>query len=161
VFNSATRLTDTPGADRSLRTPASPIDSPGSSPSPGTLPESPINSSRTNVVFRLSTRRGKQFNSMIQRDRDPLTGARRDDVLMNAEDAASLGLADGDALLLRSNAGEMTGRCMIAPIARGNVQAHWPEANPLIDRGHCDPDCGIPDYNALVHITRPHRRNPS
>jgi molybdopterin-dependent oxidoreductase alpha subunit len=103
-------------------------------------------------LFRLSTRRGKQFNSMIQRDRDPLTGASRNDVLMNAADASRLGLADGDPLLLRSGAGEISGRCKIAPIATGNVQAHWPEANPLIDRGLCDPDCGIPDYNTLVHI---------
>ena len=27
-------------------------------------------------TFRVSTRRGKQFNSMIQREVDPLTGAR-------------------------------------------------------------------------------------
>ena len=38
------------------------------------------------VPFRVSTRRGKQFNSMVQRDVDPLTGARRDDVLISAED---------------------------------------------------------------------------
>ena len=38
--------------------------------------------------FRVSTRRGKQFNSMVWDDRDPLTGAARDDVLMSAEDAA-------------------------------------------------------------------------
>src|SRR5262249_40743312 len=60
--------------------------------------------------FCLSTRRGKQFNSMVHRDRDPLTGARRGDVLMNAEDAARLGLADGDRLLVRSDSGAMTGR---------------------------------------------------
>jgi predicted molibdopterin-dependent oxidoreductase YjgC len=35
--------------------------------------------------FSLSTRRGKQFNSMVQRDVDPLTGASRDDILINAE----------------------------------------------------------------------------
>ena len=37
--------------------------------------------------YFVSTRRGKQFNSMIQHDKDPLTGARREDVLMSAEDA--------------------------------------------------------------------------
>src|SRR3954462_13508861 len=36
-------------------------------------------------TFRVSTRRGKQFNSMIQREVDPLTGARRDDVLISEE----------------------------------------------------------------------------
>ena len=32
--------------------------------------------------FLLATRRGKQFNSMVQRDRDPLTGAERDHVFI-------------------------------------------------------------------------------
>jgi len=89
---------------------------------------------------------------MVHRDRDPLTGARRDDVLMNGEDAARLGLSDGDRVSLRSHAGEMIGQCRIAPIAKGNVQAHWPEANVLINRGLCDPECGIPDYNTQVDI---------
>jgi len=102
--------------------------------------------------FRLSTRRGKQFNSMIHRARDPLTGANRDDVFMNAGDAGRLGLASGDAVLVRSDTGEIRARCKIAPIAPGNVQAHWPEANVLIARGACDPECGIPDYNTDVEI---------
>ena len=34
--------------------------------------------------FVVSTRRGKQFNSMVQRDVDPLTGAARDDILISA-----------------------------------------------------------------------------
>ena len=104
--------------------------------------------------FRLSTRRGKQFNSMIHRDYDPLTGARRDEVLMNADDASRLGLVNGDAVIVRSPIGEMRGRCLIAPIAAGNVQVHWPEGNALIARGVCDPECGIPDYNATVEIVR-------
>ena len=35
-----------------------------------------------------------------------------------------------------------------------NVEAHWPEANGLLKRGVCDPDCGIPDYNTLVTIAK-------
>ncbi|MEE9593176.1 MAG: molybdopterin-dependent oxidoreductase, partial [Thermoplasmata archaeon] len=34
--------------------------------------------------FLLSTRRGKQFNSMVHAERDPMIGARRDDVLISA-----------------------------------------------------------------------------
>src|SRR5262249_18319817 len=45
--------------------------------------------------FFVSTRRGKQFNSMVQRDVDPLTGARRDDVLISAADLARLNLREG------------------------------------------------------------------
>ena len=108
----------------------------------------------TSDKLRLSTRRGKQFNSMVHRDRDPLTGARRDDVLMSAEDAQRFGLADGDSIILRNAEGELRGRCCIAPIAPGNIQVHWPEGNVLLRRGVCDAECGIPDYNAEVEITR-------
>jgi molybdopterin-dependent oxidoreductase alpha subunit len=104
--------------------------------------------------LKLSTRRGKQFNSMVHKERDPLTGADRRDVLMSEHDAQRLGLRTGDKIILRSVAGEMRGRCLVAPIARGNVQVHWPEANPLIGRGIVDSECGIPDFNAEVEIER-------
>jgi predicted molibdopterin-dependent oxidoreductase YjgC len=41
--------------------------------------------------FYLSTRRGEQFNSMVQRAFDPLTGASRNDVFISQEDAIRLG----------------------------------------------------------------------
>jgi len=102
--------------------------------------------------LRLSTRRGKQFNSIVHRDRDPLTGARREDVLMSGKDAERLGLRDGEAVLLRSGSGEMRGVCRISRIKEGNVQVHWPEGNALIERGVNDPECGIPDYNTEVEV---------
>ena len=102
--------------------------------------------------FLLSTRRGKQFNSMVQAERDPLTGAKRRDVLMSNADAESLGLKEGYPILLRSEAGEFEGHVKIMHIKPRNVQVHWPEANSLIRRGSCDPLCGIPDYNAIVEI---------
>lgn len=102
--------------------------------------------------FLLSTRRGKQFNTMIQRARDPLTGAVREDVFVSPEDAASLGLSDGDPVLLRSAAGEMRGRAKVAPIRPRNLQVHWPEGQPLIRRGVRDPQSGMPDYNAEVEL---------
>ena len=113
-----------------------------------------INPANDNAKLRLSTRRGKQFNSMIQNRRDPLNGAQREDVLMNETDAARLGIAEGDSILLSNELGELRGRCRFAPIAPGNVQVHWPEGNVLLKRGVCDPECGIPDYNALVEIKR-------
>jgi hypothetical protein len=45
-------------------------------------------------TFVVSTRRGKQFNSMVQRDVDPLTGAGRDAVLMSEADLHRLNLKD-------------------------------------------------------------------
>jgi anaerobic selenocysteine-containing dehydrogenase len=103
--------------------------------------------------FRVSTRRGKQFNSMVWEDRDPLTGAARDEVLMSAEDARALGVVEGQRVRLRSEAGEMTARVKLAPILPRNLQVHWPEGNALIRRGHYDPRCGEPDYNAAVEVT--------
>jgi predicted molibdopterin-dependent oxidoreductase YjgC len=104
--------------------------------------------------LRLSTRRGKQFNSMVHKNRDPLTGARREDVFLNKQDAARLGVVDGDAILVTSSVGQMRGRCLISEIAPGNVQVHWPEGNCLIQRGISDPECGIPDFNTEVEIVR-------
>lgn len=102
--------------------------------------------------LRLSTRRGKQFNSIVHHERDPLNSFMRDDILMSLADAQRLGLKDGDAVVVRSESGQLHGSCRIAPIAPGNVQAHWPEGNVLIKRGVCDPECGIPDYNTMVDI---------
>ncbi|HJR46038.1 MAG TPA: FdhF/YdeP family oxidoreductase [Actinomycetota bacterium] len=102
--------------------------------------------------YLLTTRRGKQFNSMIQRRKDPLTGHARDAILINALDARSEGLADGDEITLASEHGSLAGRVSIAAIAPGNLQAHWPEAQVLIDRERRSPEAGIPDYNAVVKI---------
>jgi molybdopterin-dependent oxidoreductase alpha subunit len=105
-------------------------------------------------VFVLSTRRGKQFNSIVHAEVDPLTGAGRDAVLVNPEDAAGLRLKGGDRIALVSGAGRMEGRVFLAPIARGNLQVHWPEGNVLIDAGVRDAVGGVPDYNALVQVER-------
>jgi molybdopterin-dependent oxidoreductase alpha subunit len=107
----------------------------------------------------LSTRRGKQFNSMVQERRDGLTGATRDAVLLNVHDAERLGISNGAAVLVRSQAGEMRGCAYLAPIAPGNVQVHWPEGNALIGGGRRSPEAGIPDYNARVTV-EPATREP-
>jgi molybdopterin-dependent oxidoreductase alpha subunit len=104
--------------------------------------------------FFMSTRRGKQFNSMVHGDRDPLNGAKREDVLMSAADAAGLGLGDGDAIMLRSTSGEMRGRVKIVKIKPRNLQIHWPEGNCLLPRDVYDSESGVPDYNTLVQVTK-------
>ena len=105
-------------------------------------------------MFLLATRRGKQFNSMVQGRRDALTGAVRDAVLVNRDDAHRLGLKDADAVILRSSTGEFRGRVRIAPMKPGNLEIHWPEGNVLIDRRRRSPDAGIPDFNALVSMEK-------
>jgi molybdopterin-dependent oxidoreductase alpha subunit len=104
--------------------------------------------------FRLSTRRGKQFNSMVWQERDPLTGASRDALLIAPADAAALGVAEGDPLVVRSETGSLRARARVAPIRAGNVQMFWPEANVLIAGGARDRASGVPDYNAIVTIER-------
>ncbi len=104
--------------------------------------------------FYLTTRRGKQFNSMSYGERDFLMGAgTRRDVLMNPEDAQALGIGDGDELRLRSDAGQWNGIARHAPMKSRNLQAYWPETNVLITR-RFDPVSGEPDYNCLVTVER-------
>ncbi|MEO8606037.1 MAG: molybdopterin dinucleotide binding domain-containing protein, partial [bacterium] len=102
--------------------------------------------------FVVSTRRGKQFNTLIYGDVDPLTGAVRDAVLMHPDDAAALHLTSGDAVVLHSEHGRFSGRVNLASIARGNLQVHWPEGNRLLGRGVVDGLGGVPDYNAVVRV---------
>lgn len=102
--------------------------------------------------FRLATRRGKQFNSMVWGDGDPLTGARRDDVFVSREDAARLGLRDGGPVLVRSRHGEMRATARFSRIAAGSVQVHWPEGNALIPAGVTDDPSGEPDYNTMCEL---------
>jgi molybdopterin-dependent oxidoreductase alpha subunit len=105
--------------------------------------------------FTVSTRRGKQFNSMVQSTVDPLNGAHRDDILIDAADARGLGLDDGAPVVLRSETGEYRGRLKFAKLPSQSLQVHWPEGNVLIAAGpdHRDPHSHVPDYNAVVTIS--------
>ena len=103
-------------------------------------------------TFFVSTRRGKQFNSMVHRDTDPLTGAPRDAVLLSAEDAARIGAVDGTHVRLISSTGTFEGQAFIAPLLPGNLEVHWPEGLALLDADLLDPESGEPDYNAVVRL---------
>jgi anaerobic selenocysteine-containing dehydrogenase len=100
----------------------------------------------------VSTRRGKQFNSMVQREIDPLTGAARRDILISERDLGALGLADGASVTLRSAHGSFAGRLRRAAIKPGNLEVHWPEGNVLVDANRIDSASMEPDYNADVSI---------
>jgi molybdopterin-dependent oxidoreductase alpha subunit len=102
--------------------------------------------------FLLSTRRGKQFNTMVHRTTDPLTGAYRDALFMAHDDAARLGLADGQRVRVRSATGEVNARVHLSAMRGSNVQMFFPEANPLIASGDRDPPSHVPDYNAVVEV---------
>ncbi|MEM8963811.1 MAG: FdhF/YdeP family oxidoreductase [Acidobacteriota bacterium] len=106
-------------------------------------------------TFRVSTRRGKQFNSMVHAEVDPLNGAAREAILMNRRDAKKQGLRDGDAIRLVSEHGAFTGHVMVSPIKGGNLAVHWPEAMNLLDGAALDPESGEPDYNVDVTLEVP------
>jgi predicted molibdopterin-dependent oxidoreductase YjgC len=104
--------------------------------------------------FVVTTRRGKQFNSMVHGRIDPLTGAERDAVFMDGDDAASLGLAAGDRVRLRSGTGVYEGRVQLARLPPRTLQVHWPEGNVLVASGAAqrEPSSKVPDYSAVVTV---------
>ena len=106
-------------------------------------------------AFMVTTRRGRQFNSMVQGDRDGHTGAGRGSVFISKRDALSLGITDGTPVILRSDHGELAGQAMLAPVTPRTLQVHWPEAEVLLDRTRRSPASGIPDYTAIVRIEVP------
>jgi molybdopterin-dependent oxidoreductase alpha subunit len=107
-------------------------------------------------MFEVSTRRGKQFNSMVYADTDPLNGAERDHVLVSHRDAMALGLEDDDAVVLRSEAGAYRGRVRRVKLPAGTLQVHWPEGNVLLPSGpeHREPTSHVPDYTAVVSLEK-------
>jgi len=112
----------------------------------------PVNGA--NQKFRVTTRRGKQFNSLVYAEVDPLNGAPRDAVLISPQDASSLRLVHGERIALVNGIGRYEGRAFIAPVARGNLEIHWPEGNVIIRRGVVDPRAKVPDYNTRVTVEK-------
>jgi predicted molibdopterin-dependent oxidoreductase YjgC len=104
--------------------------------------------------FHVSTRRGKQFNSMVQHPVDPLTGAARDHILISAEDARRLGIGEGERVRLTSAHGRFEGRARIDTIKPGNLEVHWPEGNGLLSREEIDTLSREPDYNTVATLER-------
>ncbi len=119
---------------------------------PVDLPDLGLSDDPDDLTFLVTTRRGKQFNSIIHERTDSFNGATREAVLMNKLDAERLGVADGDAVRLHNSVGELMGHVFLAPVAPGNVQVHWPEGNVLLERGCREPQAGVPDYNGVVRI---------
>jgi anaerobic selenocysteine-containing dehydrogenase len=104
--------------------------------------------------FKATTRRGKQFNTLVYAEIDPINGTPRDAVLMNPDDAAALHLMQGDRVALTNNIGRYPARVYLAPIARGNLQIHWPEGNVIIRWGVTEPLSYVPDYSAQVTVEK-------
>jgi molybdopterin-dependent oxidoreductase alpha subunit len=127
----------------------------------GVCPSMPDGRGRFSVIvppppsgaMKLATRRGTQFNSLIFKETDAITGGAREDVFLSPADASRLGIQAGDAILLESELGRMEGRARIEQVQPGTVHAHWPEANVLVPCRY-DPHSGEPDYNCEITVTK-------
>jgi molybdopterin-dependent oxidoreductase alpha subunit len=100
-------------------------------------------------TFRVVTRRGKQFNSMVHEDTDANNAAPRNAILINPEDAKRLGLGSGDAVELKNDFGTYHGNVMPAPLAPGTLEIHWPEGNVLVDPNARSPLAAMPAYKQI------------
>ena len=104
-----------------------------------------------------------QFNTIIYERTDSYRGnADRMTVMLNADDLAALGLADGDRVDLVSDHGRLPDVNVRAfDIARGSVMAYFPEANGLIGTA-VDPRSRTPAFKSTpVRIERRSDFNPA
>ncbi|WP_054637495.1 FdhF/YdeP family oxidoreductase [Thalassobacillus sp. C254] len=109
--------------------------------------------------FYITTRRGKQFNSMVYKETDPFNQAERYDVLINKEDAKELSVEEGEGIVAYNQFGVFQGRARFADIARGNLGVHFPEGNFLLPKGRYEKFAGMPDYNIAVKVEKADRFN--
>jgi anaerobic selenocysteine-containing dehydrogenase len=109
-------------------------------------PPHPASHTRT---FRVVTRRGKQFNSMVHEDTDPNNAAPRNAILMSSEDAKRLALVSGDPIELKNDFGIYRGNVMLASVANGTLEIYWPEGNVLVDPKARSPLGAIPAYKEI------------
>ncbi|MGM0828748.1 MAG: FdhF/YdeP family oxidoreductase [Bacillota bacterium] len=107
--------------------------------------------------FYLTTRRGKQFNSMVYKEVDPFNNAERYDVLMNKDDGYELSVAEGEGIVLYNRYGVFQGRAKFVDIAPGNVEVHFPEGNCLLPKGRYEQFAKIPDYNIAITVEKADR----
>src|SRR5207244_10522391 len=86
--------------------------------------------------FRLMTLRSEgQFNTVVYEEEDLYRGnLRRDVVMMSAEDAAALGVAEGDPVRVETDTGALDVVVAIVDIRPGNLAMYYPEANALVPR---------------------------
>jgi molybdopterin-dependent oxidoreductase alpha subunit len=109
-------------------------------------------------VLKLTTIRSHdQYNTTIYGMDDRYRGVfgRRDVILMNRDDLASLGLVHGDVVTVETafatgNPATLDGFTVIAhDIAKGSVAAYYPEANGLVPLSYHDAQSGTPAYKSI------------
>jgi len=104
--------------------------------------------------FYVTTRRGKQFNSMIYSEQDPFNAADRYDIIINQEDAKKLNIRKGEPIVAYNKFGTFQGRAKFENVKTGNIAVYWPEGNVLIPKGVYEKYAEIPEYNTAVIIEK-------
>jgi molybdopterin-dependent oxidoreductase alpha subunit len=101
--------------------------------------------------FRLMTLRSEgQFNTVVYEDEDVYRGNdRRDVVMMNADDAARLGVGVDARVRVENAVGAMEARVRLAPLPPGNLAMYYPEANVLVPRA-IDPRSATPAFKSTT-----------
>ena len=91
-----------------------------------------------------------QFNTVVYEEEDLYRGTtRRDVVMMAAEDAAGLGVGEGDWVVVETESGSMRVCVSIIDIRPGNIAMYYPEANVLVPQ-RIDKDSGTPAFKSVV-----------
>jgi molybdopterin-dependent oxidoreductase alpha subunit len=112
-------------------------------------------------ALRLITLRSEgQFNTIVYEEYDFYRGIpHRHCILMSAEDAGRLGLADGERITVRGEAGTLDNiEVVVGRIRSGVVAMYYPEANVLI-KGNIDARSKTPSFKSapvwLSHASQP------
>jgi anaerobic selenocysteine-containing dehydrogenase len=91
-----------------------------------------------------------QFNTVVYEEEDVYRGnERRDVVMMNADDAARLGLRRDQRVRVENAVGMLEVLVRTAPLPPGNLAMYYPEANVLIPRT-IDPASGTPVFKSTT-----------
>lgn len=102
-----------------------------------------------NVLALATIRSEGQFNTIIYEETDSYRNkAGRDAVLLNAEDMAAFGLAEGDEVTVASEVGRMRAKAMAFDLPRGSAMAYYPEANVLVGTA-VDPRSKTPAFKSV------------
>ncbi|HEU4951374.1 MAG TPA: FdhF/YdeP family oxidoreductase [Holophagaceae bacterium] len=110
----------------------------------------PLPEPRPEGELRMMTLRSEgQFNTVVYEEEDLYRGVdRRDAILMAAEDAARLGLSEGQKVRVASETGAMAVHVALVDIRPGNCAMYYPEANALVP-AHLDPRSKTPAFKAV------------
>jgi anaerobic selenocysteine-containing dehydrogenase len=109
--------------------------------------------------FRLMTLRSEgQFNTVVYEEEDVYRGNRRRDVvMMAAADADGLGIAEGDRVVVETDAGRLEVSAAIVGLRPGNLAMYYPEANAIVPR-RLDARSKTPAIKSVIAPLRPESR---